>query len=107
MVDQHENGLNRTLGRLESKIESAEKSREKMYEKLDDLVRISSGVNTQITLLQESQNQMKQQQDNVILPAIADYKRNKSVGIGLLAGASVAGGGVGALISKYLPFLVK
>lgn len=107
MPDQYENGLNRALGRLESKIESAEKSREKMYEKLDDLVRMMGSTNTTLALLQENQMLMRQQHDTVILPAIADYKRSKGIGMGLLAGASVAGGGIGALISKFLPFWPK
>jgi hypothetical protein len=107
MTEGHENGLNRTLGRLESKIESAEKSREKIYEKLDDLVKISGATNTALALLQENQLFMRKQQDNVILPAIADYKKNKSLGVGLLAGVGVAGGSIGAALTKYLPFWVK
>ena len=113
MPDQYENGLNRTLGKIEAMLESAQQSREIARREMATVVKNIDTIKTQhsetmgaVRELTKDHEYLKARVDSHAV-MIDGHEKLRQRGLGLLAGAGVAGGGIGALISKYLPFWPK
>jgi chromosome segregation ATPase len=113
MTDEPANGLQRTLGKIEGMLSSAQTSREITRKEIVSITKNIDAIKGQHS---ETMSAVKElAKDHEYLKARVDghaaiidsHEKMKQRGVGIMTGVGLAGGSVGALIAKYLPFWTR
>jgi ferric-dicitrate binding protein FerR (iron transport regulator) len=100
-IHQSINELQRLVGGLVQANRNAESQRRTMFEKHDQTMAELRHFRQELVALRHEHNSLQEHVDEM-RPDVADYRRMKQRGIGVLAAVAALAGGAGAALARFI-----